>query len=454
MIGMAIASEIRQLSVVQFSVIMDGTQDISGTEQESICLRYIDENLDVHEEFVGLYEASSTTGESLAKIIFDVLLRLNLSLSNLRGQAYDGAANMAGKYAGAQAKVIQKQPLAPFVHCGAHCVNLVTQQACVASPLIRNALHEVNELGVLFGRSGKLKKTFKTIAASSHEGPVRVHMIRPLCPTRFTVRGSSVQAILNQYESVLETLQEVSTSYSSEMKSRAAGLLDKLYKGNTALSLVLANDVISPLENLNLSLQKHSQTISGTISAVNLIRESLAENRNEIYVAQLFAKAEDLCEKLSLDCISLPRQRKPPTRDPEEKGTAHQAESPLELFKIEYYKMLDAVEVQMAMRFNQPGIEVMNNLETMLLNGFVDDTVQQYSELNKEDLKLQLGMFKKKFSVKNVKEAVSVFKEMSPEMRGLFDQVETLIRLLLVVPASTAEAERSFSSLRRLKTWL
>ena len=43
-------------------------------------------------------------------------------------------------------------------------------------------------------------------------------------------------------------------------------------------------------------------------------------------------------------------------------------------------------------------------------------------------------------------------KEMPPDVRGLFDQVETLVRLLMVVPISSAEAERSFSGLRRMKT--
>lgn len=43
---------------------------------------------------------------------------------------------------------------------------------------------------------------------------------------------------------------------------------------------------------------------------------------------------------------------------------------------------------------------------------------------------------------------------MGPEARGIFDQVESVVRLLLVNPAASAEAERSFSALRRLKTWL
>ena len=35
-----------------------------------------------------------------------------------------------------------------------------------------------------------------------------------------------------------------------------------------------------------------------------------------------------------------------------------------------------------------------------------------------------------------------------------FDQIEQLVRLLLTIPSSSAEAERSFSSLRRLKSYL
>lgn len=43
---------------------------------------------------------------------------------------------------------------------------------------------------------------------------------------------------------------------------------------------------------------------------------------------------------------------------------------------------------------------------------------------------------------------------MVPEVRGEFEEVEKLLRLLIVSPASSAEPERSFSALRRLKTWM
>lgn len=94
----SIALCIQSLPVVQYSLIIDGTQDISGIEQESICFRYVGHDLVPQEVFIGLYGVAGTTGEEIARVAVDVLLRLNLPMSGLRGQTYDGAANMSGRH--------------------------------------------------------------------------------------------------------------------------------------------------------------------------------------------------------------------------------------------------------------------------------------------------------------------------------------------------------------------
>ena len=48
-----------------YAVIMDGTQDNAGKEQQSVCIRYTTTNLEVEEVFVGLHEPADTTGQSL-----------------------------------------------------------------------------------------------------------------------------------------------------------------------------------------------------------------------------------------------------------------------------------------------------------------------------------------------------------------------------------------------------
>ena len=82
---------------------MDGTQDNAGKEQQSVCIRYTTTNLEVEEVFVGLHEPADTTGQSLSNMLLEVLSGLSLSTENLRGQSYDGDANMAGIYNGCQA---------------------------------------------------------------------------------------------------------------------------------------------------------------------------------------------------------------------------------------------------------------------------------------------------------------------------------------------------------------
>ena len=53
-----------------FALMADGTTDISGDEQLSICFRYVNKiSFEVHEVFVGLYCITSGTGASIKMTI-------------------------------------------------------------------------------------------------------------------------------------------------------------------------------------------------------------------------------------------------------------------------------------------------------------------------------------------------------------------------------------------------
>jgi len=110
--------------------------------------------------------------------------------------------------------------------------------------------------------------------------------------------------------------------------------------------------------------------------------------------------------------------------------------------------------VQCNERFSQDGLQRLQKLEDVLITGNIDAVVDEYPELNAMALEVQLKMFQANYTCTTSSEVADIFREMVPEVRHLFKQVEILLRLLMVVPASSAEAERSFSALRRLKTWL
>jgi hypothetical protein len=80
-----------------FAIVMDETTDASCKEQVSVCLRYVSDDLQVHEIFTGFYETPDTTASTMFEIAQDVLTRFELPLVNCRGHCFDGASNMSGK---------------------------------------------------------------------------------------------------------------------------------------------------------------------------------------------------------------------------------------------------------------------------------------------------------------------------------------------------------------------
>lgn len=126
----------------------------------------------------------------------------------------------------------------------------------------------------------------------------------------------------------------------------------------------------------------------------------------------------------------------------------------MQYYRLEYFKVLDTALAELSSRLNQDGLHIYEQLEQCLLTGNINDTCRQYPEIDVAILSVQLPMFKLQFKYNSTDEAVNALRSCVSEVRILFSQVETLIRLLLVVPATSCEAERSFSGLRRLKTWL
>ena len=109
-----------------YTVIADEVADISNKEQLSLVLRYVDfSTLLVCEDLIGFVECNTgITGRELAHKITSSLQEFSLDLSNVCGQAYDGAENMAGAVNGTAALISAQYPLALYMHCSSHCLNL------------------------------------------------------------------------------------------------------------------------------------------------------------------------------------------------------------------------------------------------------------------------------------------------------------------------------------------
>ena len=66
---------------VFFSIIADEYTDITNKEQFSFCIRTVDNNLEVKEDFLGFYELENMKSVTNVNAIRDILLTFNLNIA-------------------------------------------------------------------------------------------------------------------------------------------------------------------------------------------------------------------------------------------------------------------------------------------------------------------------------------------------------------------------------------
>ena len=75
-----------------------------------------------------------------------MLLRLNLSISNVRGQCYDGAATMSGAKSGVVTRLSAAEPRPVFTHCYGHSLNLACVDTIKWCKIMEDALDTTREI--------------------------------------------------------------------------------------------------------------------------------------------------------------------------------------------------------------------------------------------------------------------------------------------------------------------
>lgn len=107
-----------------FSIIVDSTPDISHIDQLTFIIRYVLVDGTPIERFICFIPNAGHKSEQLYTAILEKLKELQIDIMDCRGQSYDNAANMSGCYTGLQARIRDLNPLATYVPCSAHSLNL------------------------------------------------------------------------------------------------------------------------------------------------------------------------------------------------------------------------------------------------------------------------------------------------------------------------------------------
>ena len=88
------------------------------------------------ERYLTFLPMLSHTGKNIAETVIDYLKEKQIPNADYRGQSYDNASNMSGKYCGTRQVIKDECSYAAYVPCMAQSLNLVGKCAAESCPAV------------------------------------------------------------------------------------------------------------------------------------------------------------------------------------------------------------------------------------------------------------------------------------------------------------------------------
>ena len=293
---------------------------------------------------------------------------------------------------------------------------------------------------------------------------------RVLCPTRWTVRAVSLQSVIDNYEVLLQVWQEaLNGSLDGEMRARIIGVEAQMMKFNFLFGVFLGSLILRHSDNLSKTLQHKALPAAEGQRIAKLTLSVLQKMRSDEQFAAFYQWVIQEQARFGVSDPCLPRKRHAPQRFEVGSSTGEFHVTPEAHYRQIYYGALDHVVGAIRDRFDQPGYNTYRNLEELLLkacrgenyNAELDFVCEFYKDdLSKAQLDSQLPLLQPlcetegKNEIITLHDVVHILGGLSSVASVAFSFVWTVMKLLLVMPATNASSERSFSALRRIKTYL
>uniref|UniRef100_A0A671TI94 DUF4371 domain-containing protein n=1 Tax=Sparus aurata TaxID=8175 RepID=A0A671TI94_SPAAU len=414
----------------QFSVIVDETKDVQKKEQMSFVLRYFYNGV-VHESFLEFEVAEHLDAAALSDKIICFLEKHGLEYKkNLVGQGYDGAAVMRGAHAGVQAKIKEVAKHAFCVHCSAHCLNLVIVDAVKSVADAGNFFSLLERLYVFMSGSYVHNKWLE-VQREMFDGAPRE--LQQLSDTRWACRHIACCNVMDRLPAIVQVLEEIA----SENHPQRSKTVD----------------------------------YAKAVQLIEALKETLVQYRSEASFEGIRSEALDLCQQSYIDTTQQkpkrPRQTTKVLQDTVIHSTLGQhvvPDSKHNFCVSVYYPVLDNMIGEIERRFSHTNCNIMQGVQalnpssqTFLREEAVLLLAEAYDS-NIEDLKHELHQTRRVLDrKKGEKESPTTLMEFTQFLdpyQDVFYELFRLCKIVVVLPVSSASCERSFSSLRFIKTYL
>ncbi|CAN6331651.1 unnamed protein product, partial [Urochloa humidicola] len=276
-----------------YAILADESSDISHKEQLALCLRYVDQLGRPCERFIGVVHVDDTSSLSLKEAIESLLVSNGLTMSQIRGQGYDGASNMKGGIKGLKTLIMQESPSAYYIHCFAHQLQLELVAVAKGNTDCKGFFDQVslllNIVGVSCKRHGMLRNArLEQITKALDCGELKIGtglnqemgLPRP-GDTRWGSHYKTVCNIITMYPSIHDVLVTLGddTSHRADW-TKIHFMVGAFESFEFVLIAHLMFLILGYTNELSECLQRREQDILNAISLVKVAKNRMQQLRS------------------------------------------------------------------------------------------------------------------------------------------------------------------------------
>ncbi|KAI3727780.1 hypothetical protein L6452_16400 [Arctium lappa] len=444
---------------------------------QAVVLRFVDKCGIVQEIFIGVVHVMDTSALSLKSALDALFAKHRLSFTKVRGQGYDGASNMSGKFNGLKALILNDNESAFYIHCFAHQIQLVVVAVAKKHDGVKDFFDLLALVVTVVNSSCKRKDMLREIHKDRIQEEIgndeietgkglnqEISLVRA-GDTRWNSHLKTITSLISLFPEVKKVLEYVEDDGDNgSTRLQASGLLSYFKTFEFVFYMHLILTILGLTNSLSQALQRKDQDILEAVDLIGTTKAQLQMLRENGF-DQVLEKCYSFCDKHEIVKLDM-AEGYVNTRNPRKRMNINNRHH----YNYDIFNtILDMQIREFGDRFGEISTDLLQNMAAL-------NPRNSFSQFNKSSLLKLSKMYPRDFDDKErmiLEHELDIYYHFVyndvrfANLNGIADLarlkvatrkhlshplVYQLLKLTLVLPVATAMVERCFSSIKLVKT--